>query len=682
MPEQTPPLPISGRNLGPEEIANHMFPSARRGLDPEAVRRFLSEVAAQVRDLRTERAEFRVATHSQQTSPPPATSGETAVDEETFTRILGEEMTRVLQTARESAHAIVSKAERLAAEITADAEKLAHKQKREADESAVATAEHAHAEAAQLVEKTKNECRAMIEEAREARLRVLADLADRRRTLLIQLEQVRAGKESMAAVVESVASKVSESIDTVRAQLLGAEETSRVAADRAAADLEAAIAASEDVDLLAERTLAKIPAAEMSTVPNGPEHLPAAPTNARVFDIEREQSLRPVSVSTVLPARVNEGSISIPSFLRDADASESPLSRAPDSSPTMSQKSGEAVAPERVRDREELLEGTHSASDRADVMDATPEENPVDQLFAKIRASRESKVADAQRVLAHEVGTTSTRHAHSRRRTKEPASSDAVIESSAKSAQPVVESVPTSQAVSSSQTELNAESDPVMHDGPRQRRDSDIESAHLELSRSLKRVLREEQNLLLDALRNRKKNQVLKSLLPSSESRARLIASATPGVLSAYGAGYRYLGEPSSKSPGDLRASEVIENISGRVADELLGALNARLAPWFEKGSDEEGEIAEVVGSAFREWKAARVEALCSDFVIDAFGEGEIAYARSEGIALVWNLDDLGSSCPDCDDNGMAGRVIAGEPFPTGHQHPPVHPGCRCFLTS
>ncbi len=37
--------------------------------------------------------------------------------------------------------------------------------------------------------------------------------------------------------------------------------------------------------------------------------------------------------------------------------------------------------------------------------------------------------------------------------------------------------------------------------------------------------------------------------------------------------------------------------------------------------------------------------------------------------------DDGGGSCPDCDDNSLAGPQLPGTAFPTGHSHPPVHPG-------
>jgi hypothetical protein len=45
---------------------------------------------------------------------------------------------------------------------------------------------------------------------------------------------------------------------------------------------------------------------------------------------------------------------------------------------------------------------------------------------------------------------------------------------------------------------------------------------------------------------------------------------------------------------------------------------------------------------------------------------------------LRWVPAEVGR-CPDCDDNALE-PTARNEPFPTGQQFPPAHPGCRCFL--
>jgi hypothetical protein len=53
--------------------------------------------------------------------------------------------------------------------------------------------------------------------------------------------------------------------------------------------------------------------------------------------------------------------------------------------------------------------------------------------------------------------------------------------------------------------------------------------------------------------------------------------------------------------------------------------------------------------------------------------------AAPDGHVLRWVLDPLGT-CPDCEDNALEPTTKGGS-FPTGHVHPPAHPGCRCMIT-
>ncbi len=93
--------------------------------------------------------------------------------------------------------------------------------------------------------------------------------------------------------------------------------------------------------------------------------------------------------------------------------------------------------------------------------------------------------------------------------------------------------------------------------------------------------------------------------------------------------------------------------------------------------------VAEYVGSAFREWKGERIERLAGDHVVAAFSLGTISAIEGEKAAqLEWvAVPGAGDAhCPDCEDNGLNGSQRPGEAFPTGHAHPPAHPGCRCLL--
>ncbi|HXW32296.1 MAG TPA: hypothetical protein VEJ21_04325, partial [Acidimicrobiales bacterium] len=119
---------------------------------------------------------------------------------------------------------------------------------------------------------------------------------------------------------------------------------------------------------------------------------------------------------------------------------------------------------------------------------------------------------------------------------------------------------------------------------------------------------------------------------------------------------------------------------AGELAHAMVAPLRRRLleqAEWPEL--DDEAAVADFVGSAFREWKGQRAERIAADHAHGAFWQAALA-AIPRAEQLRWVVDDEGVQCPDCDDNALAGAMAAGETFPTGHVHPPAHPGCRCLL--
>lgn len=214
------PLPTS--ELNPEEVAGHSFPSARRGLDPDAVRRFLQEVASQIGAARGREAELRSALAAAE-----ARAAAPELDEATLTAALGVETTKVLRAAHDAAREVVARAEARAAELTATADAILTERTSAAESEAERITGAARARSEALLDEARGECRAMITEAREARRRILADLAARRREVHLQIEQIRAAKDALVGIVEQAAS----SVEDVRERLRGSEEAARQAAE-------------------------------------------------------------------------------------------------------------------------------------------------------------------------------------------------------------------------------------------------------------------------------------------------------------------------------------------------------------------------------------------------------------------------------------------------------------------
>ncbi|MFM7094748.1 MAG: hypothetical protein ACKOYL_09380, partial [Actinomycetota bacterium] len=63
-----------------------------------------------------------------------------------------------------------------------------------------------------------------------------------------------------------------------------------------------------------------------------------------------------------------------------------------------------------------------------------------------------------------------------------------------------------------------------------------------------------------------------------------------------------------------------------------------------------------------------------------------LAYSRgmyvtfAPGTQVCWMVDPNGPACADAEDNSLAGCVVLGNEFPTGHAEPLAHAGCRCLL--
>ncbi|MGH9303321.1 MAG: DivIVA domain-containing protein, partial [Acidimicrobiales bacterium] len=247
----------SGSVLNAEEIAKKTFPPARRGVDPEAVRRYLEAIAGEVRTLgEREQALRRMLADAERRAAEPE------LDQATLTKAVGAETARVLQAAHEAAAGVVANGESRARELVEEAEQAASRRREAAEAAAKAMLDEAEgqasalsssseaaattlredtvaevaaltemtqAEAVSLLDSTKAECRQMLREARELRGTVLKDLGERRRALFVQLEQLRSGRDSLVEMVGDVGSVV----DGLRERLAGAEHEARLAAAEA-----------------------------------------------------------------------------------------------------------------------------------------------------------------------------------------------------------------------------------------------------------------------------------------------------------------------------------------------------------------------------------------------------------------------------------------------------------------
>jgi hypothetical protein len=201
-----------------------------------------------------------------------------------------------------------------------------------------------------------------------------------------------------------------------------------------------------------------------------------------------------------------------------------------------------------------------------------------------------------------------------------------------------------------------------------------------ELVRRLKRVLQDEQNEILDRLRQGRGRTRPEEALPSARDQAgryRDAAIAPLAEAAQAGASFNGSAHLDRDTPtGDLSAGKWAQAL----ADELVGGLRDRVSRSLAAAGegDDAADAADSLGAAYRQWKTERIDQIARHHLAVAFNEGVLA-GSPDGATLRWVFGD-GGPCPDCDDNALAGPTPKGESYPTGQRHPPAHAGCGCLL--
>lgn len=184
----------------PTAVSEATFSTGRRGFDQQEVRDFLRMVAAELARLQ-ERERFLERELRDLQRRVPSLSG-AVIDEETATRLLGEETARILHTAREGAGAIRAKAEDGAARLLREASDDAQRQREEADLEASRRRSDAASDAEAELAMAKQQGREMVEEARAYRERVLGELSRRRELARQQIENLVHGRDRLLQAFE------------------------------------------------------------------------------------------------------------------------------------------------------------------------------------------------------------------------------------------------------------------------------------------------------------------------------------------------------------------------------------------------------------------------------------------------------------------------------------------------
>ena len=581
-----------------------------------------------------------------------------ALDEETVTTLLGEETARVLSVAREAAQQMrlraAETAERLVREASADASRI----RQEAELEAARKRADASADVENELELAKQQGRDMVNEAREYRERVLAELARRRELAREQIE----------------------SLIHARDRLVKAFERARIAANDVVGDLDEFEELSEEV-ARASQMHAPAQGAVFFDHTKVPDAIPQR--NDETSSIETPTQVDEVEVADVVEVVEEEVDMVIDDVVvEEVPVTEPVIDETPNVEATAAetteetaQKAGhpsvEPVSSEHIAEVVQLFgrretparESTPESKEPQEPKPAevkpsepkptakapAPKRPSVDDLFAKLKQSSPAKVAESVK--------------------KDP------------KAPKQVESKPTTPSAEQPKAAAPKPVVPKVNKELFLKRDETLAPQIVSLTRKFKRVLADEENAILTYLQGKKSVVALEKMVADAatqvQSHVEVVADEMHNVA---------LSGAKSVAPGlkaDLRKqvskSAVMQTISKSIDDTIARPLRERLQRCVEQSNGDREEMSSLVRSAYREWKMQKLDALVADLACLAYSRG--AYlALPTGTPVCWMVDPNGPQCADAEDNALAGDTPLGSPFPTGHEHPIAHAGCRCLV--
>ena len=628
MPDESRLSISSLGRMSADEVARHTFATVRRGFDPAEVRAFLEDVAGELRAAAERERELQDAVRDAEHR-----AANPVLDEATLSAALGQETARVLRSAHDAAAELVARGRgeaeelhRQAAEqvatLRAEAEAYAAEQRGTADREAADQRSAVEAEAAEVLRQARDEAAAALDAAHQQAEALLTTTRDECRSMVHEAQQLR--------------SRLLGDLTQRRRVLRGQIDQLRAGRHQLA---EVVAAARRDVDRISDELFHAEDEARRAAEAAAPSEAAEADGDLDVAVDDLLQPLPEAAAAGPAERRAPEPEAAEP----EAPEPEAAEPEAPEPEAPVSGAVSEPVGEPHPVGADDV----DSASTGDDV-DSASTGDDVDAVFARLRAEQQRQGPEAPEAQTPPAGVSGL--------PGEPggASPSGEAEAEVDAVEPAEEA-----------GEPEGEVDPALV-----RRDDLLAPLVASLARRLKRALKDDQNDILDRLRHA--GRWSDDVLPAEDEHLeRYRQAAGPQLLAAARAGAMFLDAPDGDVPP-----------VGAVADELAAAVVAPLRRRLLQAAavaDDDAAVADHVGSAYREWRGARVERLAGDHAVAALSLA-VLHAAPPGGHLRWLVDDDGIECPDCDDNAWAGPIEAGDAYPTGHRHPPAHAGCRCLL--
>jgi cell division septum initiation protein DivIVA len=562
------------------DITRVNFATLRKGgLDPNEVRLHLEAAAREMGHL-----ENRIRELQDQLVETQRRAANPTFDEATLTNALGQQSASILRSAHEEAGRVTAEAQERSAQVFTETQQRSAGHLIEAQERATSLITEAENTAAQidhdsrlaaerlidsakvngeaLVDRAREQGRAIVEQSNEARRNVLNDLAIKRKALHLQIEQLRAARDTLGSFVTTIRQQV----DDVLAGINASDEVARNAALEALRSHPVTPEPTEE-ELLAGTPLRQVPEADLTP---------------------------PKDASSVVPP--------------PAPAAGS----APGPAPAQAPAPAPAPAPPRKSPKTETALGESLLEDDGSGTDV------VNEIFARLR-----------KATLEERGATA----------------------------------PLPRKATSNKPETPVG---VLF----RRRDDALEESLTVLTRRVKRALQDDQNITLERLRH-VKAIITTELEDELEQRARYGEAAFEALAHAAQAGVQFARDEGGVG-GATVSKESLEDCAADLAVTIVLALRKKIL------SESNGDGPERANAAYREWRGARVERLCTDAARRAFHLGVVTASHERSIRFFAAPND--APCDLCAHDSEAGERLAGEKFPSGSPYPPLHAGCACTV--
>ncbi len=599
-------------------------------------------------------------------------------DEHRAMQLLGEETTRVLETARQSAANIVARAEADAKERTDTVDAMQAKVNTELAEAR----KQADTELAELRARQDDE----LEEARRAaeaeieeRLAAVKErIARQEQEADDEAERLVSEATAKAAELESSASEVSAAAEKDAAAAIAAARA-EAAELRKTAETEAATARAE-AETEAARMRAEAEADALAAQESARE-------TARLMVVEAQRVREKVLSDLVVRRRQGRQQVDQAKAARDRlaralqdvrsqlDASVRELDVAlPEAKAAMTALSTpEAPTDDAAQIREleaELDAATEKAGRPAPVVAMGS------AALAPARRNKPAPAPDAADTSDDAVTKTTADPEPTESESPETAASE---ESTAKA-----ESTPAAdptEVVDATDGETDGETDGVS-DGeaeaeeeaievpePFRARDVAMTRHGADLRRKLKRVMADEQSDLLDRLQ-RSKAMSVDDLASADEQRQRYVDAVAPALRAVATLG----GQLQGGDVGDALVDDLVARLVAEVFDPLRGRVEDSVA-----AAADVDEVLEPLRAHYRDVRLSDVPGLTDDALAEAFALGAYS-AIPIGTPVRWISDPRFQPSSDCFDDTLADDVVKPDGFPTGRTHPTGQPGCRCLV--